>query len=264
MRGPGFSAIGWVVMLEPTYPLDRFPVALAASLLACLATTAGICVIRRFSGWGERHSTGFMAFAAGVLISASFLHVIPKAFSMTSQAPGWMLAGFFGLHVVNRFLSAFVCGHDPCRGDVVALGIVPMLGIGFHSLVDGFIYSVTFAAGLLTGSLVSIGMVLHEFPEGIITYLLLVRGGIGEGRSAMLAFLAAAATTPLGMIISWPLMGVIGPAALGALLALSGGALVYVGASHLLPRVEREARRFTLAALAGGVLVAVMIVLFES
>jgi zinc transporter ZupT len=66
------------------------------------------------------------------------------------------------------------------------------------------------------------------------------------------------------MLASWPLMGAIGPVTLGALLALSGGALVYVGATHLLPRVEREGKRFTLAALAGGVLVAVLIALFES
>lgn len=251
-------------MVEHTNPQDRFLIALAASLLACIGTTAGICVMRRFSRWGERYSTGFMGFAAGVLVSASFLHLFPKAFSMTPEAPGWLLAGFFGLHVVNRFLSAYVCGHEPCRGDVVALGIVPMLGIGFHSLVDGFIYSVTFAVGLLTGSLVSVGMVLHEFPEGIITYLLLVRGGIGERRAAWLAFFAAAATTPFGMLVSWPWIGVIGPLPLGALLALSGGALVYVGATHLLPRVEREGKRYTLAALAGGVLVAVLVVAFES
>lgn len=251
-------------MLEETQSNDRFQAALAASLLAGLATTLGIAAIRHYSAWGRRHSTLFMSFAAGVLVSASFLHIVPKAFSMAPHAPWWLLAGFLGLHVVNRFLSAYVCGHDPGRGELVALGIVPILGIGFHSLVDGFIYSVTFSVGLLTGSLASIGMVLHEFPEGIITYLLLVRGGIGEGRAAGLAFAAAAATTPFGMLASWPVVSVIGPPTLGALLALSGGALVYVGATHLLPRVEREGRRFSLAALAGGVLVAILVVLVES
>ena len=43
-------------------------------------------------------------------------------------------------------------------------------------------------------------------------------------------------------------------------LALSSGALVYVGATHLLPRAEQELKRFSLAALAGGVLVALVVV----
>ena len=45
-----------------------------------------------------------------------------------------------------------------------------------------------------------------------------------------------------------------------ALLALSAGALIYVGATHLLPRAEQEHKKFSLVALGGGVLVAVIIV----
>jgi zinc and cadmium transporter len=47
---------------------------------------------------------------------------------------------------------------------------------------------------------------------------------------------------------------------LGALLALSAGALVYVGASHLLPAVERERKRYSVLALGAGVLVAMAII----
>lgn len=108
------------------------------------------------------------------------------------------------------------------------------------------------------------GMVLHEFPEGIITYLLLVRGGFAERKALILAFLAAAATTPLGMLVSYPLISAIERPRLGALLALSAGALVYVGATHLLPRAEQEHKRFSLVALAGGVLVAVIIVISKA
>jgi zinc transporter ZupT len=43
-----------------------------------------------------------------------------------------------------------------------------MLGIGFHSFIDGFIYAITFTVSIFTGLLAATGMVLHEFPEGII------------------------------------------------------------------------------------------------
>jgi zinc transporter ZupT len=242
---------------------NTFWTAFGTSLLAAFVTSLGIYTIRRFADWGQRNTTYFMCFAAGVLIAASFLHIIPKSFTMNLRAPMWLLAGFFGLHIFNRFLTAFVCERDPDRKDY-ALGIVPMLGIGFHSFVDGFIYSIAFTVSILTGYLATMGMVMHEFPEGIITYLLLVRGGFAERKSMVLAFFAAAVTTPLGMLVSYPLISDIDPQTLGALLSLSAGALVYVGATHLLPRAEQEQKRFSLVALAGGVLVAVIIVMSKA
>ncbi|SFN52593.1 ZIP family metal transporter [Marinobacter pelagius] len=238
---------------------DTFWTALTTSILAALVTSIGIFTIRRFADWGHRNTTYFICFAAGVLISASFLHIIPKSFSMNPDAPVWLLVGFMGLHLFNRFLTAFVCEKNPARKDYV-IGVIPMLGIGFHTFIDGFIYSISFSVSIFTGYLATVGMVLHEFPEGIITYLLLVRGGVAPKVAVMLAFLAAAATTPLGMLVSYPLVNNIDQQALGALLSLSAGALVYVGATHLLPRAEQEQKKFSLVALAGGVLVAVVIV----
>ena len=242
---------------------NTFWTALGTSTLAALVTSLGIYTILRYAAWGHRNTAYFMCFAAGVLISASFLHIIPKSFSMNPQAPVWLLVGFLGLHLFNRFLTAFVCEKDPDRKEY-AIGVIPMLGIGFHSFIDGFVYSVAFTVSILTGFLATLGMVLHEFPEGIITYLLLIRGGFAERRAMFLAFLAVALTTPLGMLVSYPLVSSIGRETLGALLALSAGALVYVGATHLLPRAEQERRRFSLVALAGGVLVAVIIVMSKA
>lgn len=242
---------------------NTFWTALATSTLAAVVTSLGIYTIRRFRDWGQRNTTYFMCFAAGVLIAASFLHIIPKAFAMAPRAPVWLLVGFFGLHLFNRFLTSFVCERDPDKKEY-AIGIVPLFGIGFHSLIDGFIYSITFTVSILTGFLATMGMVLHEFPEGIITYLLLVRGGIAERKAWVAAFLAAAATTPAGMLMSYPAVNAIDRSALGTLLALSAGALVYVGATHLLPRAEQEHKTFSLVALVGGVLVAAIIVMSKA
>jgi zinc transporter ZupT len=138
-----------------------------------------------------------------------------------------------------------------------------LFGIGFHSFLDGVVYSISFSVSMFTGSLVALGMVLHEFPEGIVTYTLLIRGGFSERRSFALAFFAAALTTPLGTLVSYPFVSRIDAPLLGLLLALSAGALIYVGATHLLPQAEREPRRFSLIALGAGILVAAGIVLSE-
>jgi len=92
---------------------NTFWTALITSLLAAIATTTGIYTIRNFIDWGPRNITYFICFAAGVLISASFLHMIPKVIAMNVNAPNYLLLGFFSLYFVNRFITAFVCQRNP-------------------------------------------------------------------------------------------------------------------------------------------------------
>jgi zinc and cadmium transporter len=245
-------------MLEQSIQAYTFGVVVLASLLACAITTVGIGVISRYEEWGTNNAVYFMSFAAGVLVSVSFIHIIPTSIEMNPSAPVYLLAGFLALYLTNRFISAYIC-HE--YGSAIAtIGLIPMLGIGLHSFLDGVIYSVTFNVSIFTGILAAIGMVLHEFPEGIVTFLLLERGGFNKKKSALYAFLAAALTTPLGTLISYPLIEKIDDLSLGILLAFAAGALVYVGASHLLPAVERENKKYSILSLSVGILVAVVIV----
>lgn len=230
-----------------------------ASAIAAVVTTCGIFAIRQFQDWARTNTTYFACFAAGVLIAVSFLHIVPKSFSMHPNAPAYLFAGYLLMHLLNRFLTAYVC--DKPQTAEYAIGLVPLLGIGFHSFLDGVVYSISFSVSMFTGVLVAIGMVLHEFPEGIVTYTLLVRGGFSERQSFVLALVAAALTTPTGTLVSYPFISQIDPSLLGALLALSAGALIYIGATHLLPHAERESRRFSLMALAAGAVVALGVVM---
>lgn len=238
-----------------------FIAVILASFLACGVTTIGIYVISKYEQWGRDHSAYFMCFAAGVLISVSFMYIIPKSFNMSSAAPAFLLTGFLAVHLFNRLLKSYV-SHKYEYTDY-NVGIIPMLGIGFHSFIDGVIYSVTFNVSIFTGVLAAMGMVLHEFSEGIVTFVLLQRGGFNRRKSALYAFLAAAVSTPLGALVSYPFINNIRQSTLGVLLAISAGALVYVGAAHLLPAVEKENKRHSVLALGAGVLVAVFIILSE-
>jgi zinc and cadmium transporter len=238
---------------------NTFMAVILTSSLACVVTTVGIYIISKYEEWGRGNTVYFMSFAAGVLVSVSFIHIIPKSFQMHDRAPLFLLGGFLMIYLFNRFLNLYICQEYQC--EISTIGIIPMVGIGFHSFLDGIIYSVTFNVSIFTGVLAAIGMVLHEFPEGIVTFLLLERGGFSKKRSAIYAFLAAAISTPLGTLVSYPFIDDIATPTLGVLLAVSAGALVYVGASHLLPEVEKENRRYSMISLAVGVLVAVFIVL---
>lgn len=236
-----------------------FLATITASTLAAIITTIGIYVINKFASWGKKNVTYFMAFASGVLISVSFMHIIPESFEMHTRAPVFLLVGFLMLHILHRFIHIFVCSDEGCRKDYI-FGIIPAIGIGFHSLMDGVIYSVTFSVSTFTGVLAAVGMVLHEFPEGLVTFLILAKAGFSKRKAVIYAFLAAAVSTPLGTLISWPFISRLTPPVLGALLSISAGALIYVGATHLLPEVEEKGKKFSLIALAAGIAAAIVII----
>jgi len=240
-------------------PIDNtFFAVLLASGLSAVVTSIGIYVIVRFAEWGNRNVAYFMGFAAGVLMTTSLIHILPEAYEICPNAPLWVLVGFMTLYILNTILNKY--GLHDHHGSDITLGVIPMIGIGFHSLLDGFIHSVTFNVSIFTGVLAAIGMVLHEFPEGIVTFLLLQRGGFDRKKAILWAVLAAGISTPLGTLISYPFIHSIGASTLGKLLAFSAGALVYVGATHLIPAMEHEDRPNKLWAMLGGIAVALVIV----
>ena len=57
-----------------------FVAAILASSLACVVTTIGIFVIGKYEEWGRGNTVYFISFAAGVLVSVSFIHIIPNSF----------------------------------------------------------------------------------------------------------------------------------------------------------------------------------------
>lgn len=230
---------------------NTFLALLLASSLAALMTTVGILAASGSARWLRHRSGLLVAFASGALTGLAILGLIPEALTMNPSAPYWVLGGFFVFHLLDRVVSAV-------ESPDVAAGIVPVLGIGLHSLLDGVIMTVTFNVSILTGALAAVGMVAHELPEGVITFAFLEAAGVGRRRAVLWAFLAAAISTPIGTVVSFPLIQGIGEATLGALLALAGGALTYVGASHLLPRTADDHPVQNLLAVAAGVAIAVV------
>jgi len=244
---------------------ETLGIVLLASGTSAAATAAGILIISRLGTWAERQGGYFKSFAAGMLVSVSLLHLIPRSLRLHEQAAPFVLAGFLALYLVQRLVTIYGGGRERDNRRVPGriLVAVPLVGIGLHSAVDGLIYAVTFRIDVFTGVLAAIGMILHEFPEGVITYVLLADAGLRRRRAILLALLTAAMTTPLGAAVSVPLVARIGQDTLGRLLAVSAGALLFVGATHLLPEVERERKVGTLLAMMGGAGLALFLVLLR-
>ena len=228
-------------------------------LIAAFVTTLGLLAVALRSDWSLRYADMFGLAAAGLLTAIAFLHIVPEAFVLSSNAPYWLAAGFFGGVLVHYSIKAVFPEREASQ--LPSEAITPILAIAIHSFIDGTIYSVTFAASFSSGVFTALGLILHEFPEGVIAFAILRRHGISNRWSFIWALLAAAATTPLGVLVSGPVMYGLGEAVLGSLFALSAGLLLFVATGPLMAPLKEMKPARGLAALSVGVAIAITLML---
>lgn len=225
-------------------------------LIAAFVTTVALIAVAARGEWSERHSGLFALAAGGMLITLTLLHITPEAFALSRHAPGLILTGFLGGLMVS-FLIRVIFPKSGEEGQAAA--ITPVMAVALHSFIDGIIYSVTFAASFSSGVYAAISLLLHKFPEGIIAFAILRRHSFSNRQAFLLAFLAAAATTPIGVIASSPFMFGLGPEMVGNLFAISAGLLLYVATGPLMEPLKEEPPIRSFLSLGAGVAIALLI-----
>ncbi len=228
-------------------------------LIAAFVTTIGLLAVALRGDWSLRYANLFGLAAAGMLSAMAFLHIVPEAFALSDRAPVWLTVGFFGGLVLHYAIRTIF--PDKEDSTLPSEAITPILAIACHSFIDGVVYAVTFAASFSAGVFTAIGLILHEFPEGVIAFAILRRHGVSKRSAFMWAFLAAAATTPFGVLVSGPFMFGLDEEALGGLFALSAGLLLFVATGPLMAPLKDVAPVRGLLSLTAGVLIAILLLI---
>ena len=199
-------------------------------LVAALVSLGALVAVRYAAGFTRAQAPLFAAFAAGLLIAMSILHLIPEAFAMTDQAAMLVLAGFGLGFLMQRGIEAW-----PGNGRAgLALALAPVVAIALHSTVDGLVYAVTFAVDFFTGLSAVLGLSLHALPEAVICFVLLQRAGLSDRTAFFGAFAAAGLTTLVFAAGAAPFAAALSDAQLGGVMAVVAGLILHVGAAHML------------------------------
>ncbi len=232
-----------------------------ASLIAASVSTVGLLSMAALGDWGKKNSAYFSAFAIGVLLVAVLLHLVPEALSYSIGAWRWVLGGFFSMLILGFGLR--LLSQNSRNGHGVAIGYASVIALGFHSFVDGLIYEATYSAELFTGSIATAGLLLHEFPEGVIAYFLARDAGLDRIRSVVWAFIAASLTTVAGAVVASGFVNGEDMIPIGELLGLAAGGLAYIMAFHLGPHASLTPHKRGYLVASVGIIVALAAVVFR-
>ncbi len=224
---------------------------------AMAVNSIGILLVYKNVAWAQKNKQYFMCFAAGVLISSPLLIAFPEAIEKNHNAGFAALLGFVFMFFSNKFIE-YKTGKSP-----LAFGITALEGIGIHSFLDGIIYTVTFSASIVTGVLAGVGLVAHEFAEGVIAFSVMSGSGMDKRKAGLIAFFAAALTTPVGALLSYPFVSRLSEPLLGLALGFVVGILIYLSASHLLPEAKEYEGKHSYRAFLGGILLGLLMFFIE-
>ena len=209
------------------------------STLAGLSTILGIILVTFNEKIVLRYSHYVNSFAAGLILGIAFFHLFPESMKLTSKAFLFIVTGFLLFYLLESGIvihSGSEIHFDKKDIHHHNKGVVMFSGLFFHSFIDGIIIGVSFGVGPKLGLLTSLGVILHELPEGVTTFSLLLNSL--KRSTALKMSLAVALATPLGALICLAFVGNLSELILGNLIAITGGSFLYIAASDLIPETH--------------------------
>jgi zinc and cadmium transporter len=217
--------------------------------LASLATLLGGWGVVRFLQGRAQFMRLLSGVAAGYLLSVTVVRIIPECLEAKGGETNamWVLAGYLLVHVLEHGITLHFHYGEEMHGDGTPVGgMLALLGLSLHSLMDGVAIAAALSTHSNLGPLVVLGILFHRIPEGGTIASIFLVSGFGN-RGALMAAgtlaLAALAGSAGQSILNLPI---------GPLLGLTAGLTLYVAGSDLLPEVQKvPGIRSTLALLAG-------------
>ena len=211
------------------------------------------------------------SFAAGILLGTAFFDLLPEAVHEGEEAGinifPWALFGIVLFFLLERFIHWFH-HHEEFHKEEESKSTLPLIIFGdtMHNFIDGVVIAATFMVNVPLGIATSISVFVHEVPQEIGDFGLMLHKGLKPKRIILVNVLSAALAFS-GAIITYLLGNILEPY-IPMLLAITAGFFIYIASSDLIPEIHHEKRKGfavieSLLLIIGVVVVGVSVSLLE-
>jgi len=183
----------------------------------------------------------FVSFSAGSLLGGAFIHLLPEAYNEATNTeiiPFMILAGLLVFFILEKLLCWRHC-HIPTSDDHPhPFGMNNLVGDGLHNLVDGVIIAGSYLVSVPVGIATTIAVVLHEIPQEIGDFGVLIHAGYSKKKALFFNFLSAL-TAVLGAVLTLTI-GVKIEQVVAYLIPITVGGFIYIATADLIPELKKE------------------------
>lgn len=208
-----------------------------------------------------------VSFAVGGLFGDAFIHILPESFELSGPGitvPLFILFGILLFFVLEKFMLWRHC-HVPTSEHhphpVVAMNLI---GDGIHNLLDGMIIGAAYQVNVTLGISTTLAIILHEIPQEIGDYGILVHGGLSPKKALRFNFLSALLSL-VGTFLSLSI-GLQSETFAAFVLPMTAGGFIYIAGTDLIPELRHEtkllnsAQQFFFIALGIGLMALLLLV----
>jgi zinc and cadmium transporter len=208
-------------------------------------------------------------FAIGAFLAVAFFELIPETLHASEfYGAVSIIVGFLMFYLLSNILYTYHHHHDEqehsdhCSATKVS-AMMLLWGDSIHNVTDGVVIASAFLINPAIGFVTAIGIALHEIPQEIAEYGVLLKAGYSHKKAMLLNFVSSLSIF-IGVGLSF-LFIEYASQYIWMLTGVAAGNLLYIAMSDLLPGVHAEAKKSGsfipafIATLAGVVLVALLV-----
>jgi zinc and cadmium transporter len=182
-----------------------------------------------------------VSFAAGALLGDAFLHLLPEAIDKNYPSLNlalFILLGMVIFFILEKIIHWYHCHIPTSEEHPHPVGLMNLVGDGLHNFIDGAIIAGSYLISPALGLATTLAVILHEIPQEMGDFGILIHAGYSRGRalfynflSALTAVLGAALTIMIGLRIS---------NITELLIPITIGSFIYIATADLIPELKKE------------------------
>lgn len=214
---------------------------ISSTVIISACALIGILTLSLKDEFLNKTLTRLVALSSGALLGGAFLHLMPEGVEEMSSKIFFaiVLATIVFYLLIEKILHWRHCHKGlVCETHAPSIGYMNLLGDSVHNFIDGLIIAGAFMVDIKLGLITAIAMGLHEIPQEIGDFGVLLYAGFKKSRALFFNFLAAL-TTVAGGLTGW-LLAHFSTGIEKYLLPIAAGGFLYIAVSDLLPELRKS------------------------
>lgn len=210
-----------------------------------------------------------VSFSAGALLGDAFIHLLPEAakkFGFGLNMSLYILLGILMFFILEKFIHWRHCHVPTSKEHPHPFVFMNLIGDALHNFIDGLVIGASYLVSIPVGVATTLAVVLHEIPQEIGDFGVLLHGGLTKKKALLFNFLTAL-TAVAGTILAILLSSRFDNQ-MAFLLPFTAGGFIYIAGSDLLPELQKEVApsksTMQLVGIVLGVAVMVALLIFSS
>ena len=177
-----------------------------------------------------------LSFASGLMLSIVCFDLIPESMELTSilNTVVGVILGVICMMVCDILVNKkFSINSNNTKNNLLKTGIIVSIGLALHNFPEGLAIGSGFEASITLGYSLALAICLHDIPEGIAMGVPMKSGGMKVSKIIFYVIMSGI-TTGIGAFFG-ALVGTIGKEVIAMCLAFAGGAMLYIVSGELIP-----------------------------